>query len=93
LAEWKKLFIDSMVNVEKMSVIKLKNPITDIWNKANTLTVNYLSLHKRPHSKDTEEDLELALLAGLIQLHFPLETIQEEIQSPVMKWMLGDTNH
>ena len=87
IAEWKRKFRLYLEKNPTIGSIRLRNPMTSLWDQADP-AVNYLSLHKRPHSTDREEDLELALLAGLIRHHFPLTTIQRENENAIMQWMM-----
>ena len=53
----------------------------------------YLSLETRPFSEDESEDLQFAMVAGLIQRQFPIDTIKNESNHPTIQWMINRASH
>lgn len=53
----------------------------------------YLSLETRPFSEDESEDLQFAMVAGLIQRQFPVGTIKKESKHPTIQWMINRASH
>ncbi len=90
LEEWIEMFRKNHI----ASVISSDIKIRDYWSplrdrgQAHCL---YLSLSYRPCSKDEEKDLELAMVAALLQQDFPVTKIRE-LQDDTLRKMLNKVN-
>ena len=64
-----------------MDSLKLDEEINNYWvqqGHAQHPSRLYLSLETRPFSEDESQDLQYAMVAALVQLRFPLDTIASD---------------
>ena len=95
LTEWINVFEDNQTTMV-MDSLKLDEEINNYWvqqGKAQHPSKLYLSLETRPFSEDKSQDLQIAMVAALVQLRFPLDAIASESVHPTIQWMLNRASH
>ena len=95
MTHWIELFEDTLPTLNTRE-LKQGEEINNYWiqqGKAQHPSKLYLSLETRPFSENESQDLQLAMVAGLIQRHFPVDTIKAESHNTTIQWMLNRASH
>jgi hypothetical protein len=95
LSEWLSLFHQVLPTME-VTPLKMEGEMSGYWVQSESLqhpSTLYLSLETRPFSEDVESDLEMAMIAALVQLQFPVMAATAEVSNPTIKWMLNRASH
>jgi len=92
LTEWTELFTQHKATIKRFAPVHVDGHIQNYWVGNNLPSTYYLSIEKRPTSADPVEDLQMALLAGLVQMRFPLDAIRSEHQKGPLAQMLAKVN-
>ena len=95
LSEWIALFQQARPTLES-TPLKLGGEMSSYWIQRESSqhpSTLYLSNETRPFSEDEVLDLEMAMIAALVQLQFPVMTATNEVSNPTLKWMLNRASH
>lgn len=95
LSEWIALFHQAHPRME-MTPLKLEGEMSSYWIQRESSqhpSTLYLSNETRPFSEDEVLDLEMAMVAALVQLQFPVTIATNEVSNPTLKWMLNRASH
>ena len=95
LSEWITLFHQTHPTME-MTPLKLEREMSGYWIQSDISqhpSTLYLSLETRPYSEDVKSDMEMAMIAALVQLQFPVNKATQEVSNPTLKWMLNRASH
>lgn len=90
LDHWIELFETTLPTLD-IYELKQDEEINNYWvqqGRAQHPSKLYLSLETRPFSKEKSLDLEFAMVAGLIQRKFPVDTIKQQTAHPTIQWMI-----
>lgn len=90
LQDWIELFATALPTLN-IYELKQDEEINNYWvqqGRAQHPSKLYLSLETRPFSDEESLDLEFAMVAGLIQRQFPVDTIKQQAVHPTIQWMI-----
>lgn len=92
LQNWIDQFREYKQKFSQFAPIKVDGHIQNYWIGIKAHKTYYLSIEKRPTSEDHTLDLKLAMIAGLVEFRFPLDTIREEYSTGPIHQMLSKVN-
>lgn len=92
LQDWIDQFREYKQNFSQFAPIKVDGHIQNYWIGIQAPKTYYLSIEKRPTSEDHTLDLQLAMIAGLVEFRFPLDMIRQEYATGPIHQMLSKVN-
>ena len=92
LKDWMDQFVQYKERFTKFAPVTVDGHIQNYWVGIKAQKTYYLSIEKRPTSEDNILDMELAMVAGLVEFRFPLDTIRQEYSTGPIYQMISKVN-
>lgn len=92
LKDWMDQFVQYKERFTNFAPVTVDGHIQNYWIGIQAQKTYYLSIEKRPTSEDNILDMELAMVAGLVEFRFPLDIIREEYSTGPIYQMISKVN-